>query len=106
MDGASPLQQFFLIAVPQLKHTIVTSSILMIVGSLTYFDIVLILTDGGPGTATRVLPLHMYIQGFRSFELGYASVLAVVLLVVGTGLSVLMTRATGFHRMTSQREGF
>ncbi|WP_061965013.1 carbohydrate ABC transporter permease [Demequina aurantiaca] len=105
LDGASYLQQFRAITIPQLKHTIVTSSVLMIVGSLTYFDLVLILTDGGPGTATTTLPLHMYKQGFRAFDFGYASVLAVILLVLGTTLSVVLTRMTGFAKMESQREG-
>lgn len=105
VDGAGRFQQFRSITVPQLRHTIVTSSILMIVGSLTYFEVVLIMTGGGPGTDTRILPLHMYLMGFGSNKLGYASVLAVLLLVVGTGLSLAAARVTGFRRMTSQREG-
>lgn len=105
VDGAGRLQQFRSITLPQLKHTIITSSILMVVGSLTYFDVVLILTKGGPGTATRILPLDMYLTGFSSFQMGYASVLAVLLLAFGTALSLLVVRATGYRRMTSQREG-
>ncbi|ROS76882.1 carbohydrate ABC transporter permease [Cellulomonas sp. PhB143] len=105
IDGAGRFRQFTAITVPQLKHTIITSSVLMLVGSMTYFEIILILTGGGPGTATRVLPLHMYIEGFQSFDMGYASVLAVLLLVLGTALSLFVTRATGFHRMDSQKEG-
>ena len=105
LDGANYFQQFRAITIPQLKHTIVTSSVLMIVGSLTFFDLVLILTDGGPGTATMTLPLHMYKQGFRAFDFGYASVLAVILLVLGTAVSVVLTRMTGFAKMESQREG-
>src|SRR6185312_1074946 len=71
----------------------------------TYFDIILILTDGGPGNATRILPMHMYATGFSSFDMGYASVLAVLLLVAGTVLSLLIVTVTGLRRMTSQREG-
>lgn len=105
IDGAGRYRRFFSITVPQLRNTIVTSSVLMLVGSLTYFDIILILTDGGPGNATRILPMHMYITGFSSFDMGYASVLAVLLLAVGTVLSLLIVTVTGFRRMTSQREG-
>ncbi|MFD7919225.1 carbohydrate ABC transporter permease [Streptomyces sp. NPDC059740] len=105
LDGAGRWRQFRSVTVPQLRNTIVTSSVLMLVGSLTYFDIVLILTNGGPGTATRLLPLHMYLTGFSSFDMGYASVLAVLLLVAGTTLSLLVVRVTGFRRMASQREG-
>lgn len=105
VDGAGRLQQFRTITLPQLRHTIITSSVLMVVGSLTYFEVVLIITGGGPGTATRILPLHMYLTGFSAFRMGYASVLGVLLLAVGTALSLLVVRVTGFRRMTSQREG-
>lgn len=105
LDGAGRYRRFFSITVPQLRNTVVTSSVLMLVGSLTYFDIILILTGGGPGNATRILPMHMYATGFSSFDMGYASVLAVLLLVAGTALSLLIVSVTGFRRMTSQREG-
>lgn len=105
LDGAGRWRQFRSVTVPQLRDTIITSGVLIVVGSLTYFEIVLILTNGGPGTATRILPLHMYIEGFRSFQMGYAAALAVVLLVVGTALSLVITRVTGYRQMTSQREG-
>ncbi|MEO6089041.1 MAG: sugar ABC transporter permease [Umezawaea sp.] len=105
IDGAGRVRQFFHITLPQLRYTVITSSILMIVGSLTTFDTVLILTNGGPGTASRIAPLHMYITGFSGFEMGYASTMAVLLVIVGTGLSLLVMRVTGFRSMTSQQEG-
>jgi xylobiose transport system permease protein len=105
IDGAGRFRQFTSITVPQLRDTIITSGVLMIVGSLTYFEIILILTGGGPGTATRILPLHMYITGFRSFDMGYASVLAVLLLTIGTSLSLFITKVTGYRKMASQKEG-
>ncbi|QQQ78613.1 sugar ABC transporter permease [Saccharothrix sp. 6-C] len=105
IDGASRVSKFRHITLPQLRYTIVTSSVLMLVGSLTTFDTVLILTNGGPGTATRILPLHMYITGFSGFEMGYASAIAVVLVVLGTALSLAVMRWSGFRQMTSQQEG-
>ncbi|GAA2371777.1 sugar ABC transporter permease [Dactylosporangium salmoneum] len=105
LDGATGVRQFFAITLPQLRNTIVASSVLMLVGSLTYFEMILLTTNGGPGTATRVLPLHMYIKGFVGFDMGYASALAVLLVLVGTTLSVIVVRSTGYHRMTSDREG-
>jgi raffinose/stachyose/melibiose transport system permease protein/xylobiose transport system permease protein len=105
IDGASRVSKFRHITLPQLRYTIVTSSVLMLVGSLTTFDTVLILTGGGPGTATRILPLHMYIIGFKGFEMGYASAIAVVLVVLGTALSIAVMRWSGFRSMSSQQEG-
>ncbi|XVU27965.1 carbohydrate ABC transporter permease [Actinoplanes sp. CA-054009] len=105
IDGATGVRQFFAITLPQLRNTIVASSVLMLVGSLTYFEMILLMTNGGPGTATRVLPLHMYAKGFVGFDMGYASALAVLLVLAGAALSIVVVRSTGYHRMTSDREG-
>ncbi|MFF0905277.1 UNVERIFIED_CONTAM: sugar ABC transporter permease [Kocuria sp. CPCC 205316] len=105
IDGAGTVRQFFSITLPQLKYTIVTSSTLMLVGSLTYFDLVFALTGGGPGTATRILPLDMYLTGFRSNQMGEASVLAVILVAVGLTLALGLQRLTGAEKMESQAEG-
>lgn len=105
IDGANGWQRFWRITIPQLRYTIVTSTTLILVGSLTYFDLIYVLTQGGPGDATRILPLHMYLTGFRSFDMGAASVIAVVLLTIGLTMSLALTRLTGSHRMESQQEG-
>ena len=77
--GQGGSRQFFSITVPQLKYTIITSSTLMLVGSLVYFDLILVLTQGGPGDATRILALDMYITGFQANQMGVASVIGVIL---------------------------
>ncbi len=105
MDGAGRVQQFLSITLPQLRHTIVTSTMLMAVGSLNFFDLIFVLTGGGPGYATRVLPLHMYLTAFQGTEMGKASVIATFLATLGLTLSLLVTRLTGFSRMRSQQEG-
>ncbi len=105
IDGANPAQMFFRVTLPQLRYTIVTSGILMVVGALTYFDIIYIMTQGGPGTSTRVLSLDMYLTAFQSDQFGYASVLAVVLGVIGIAIAMIMVRFSGFGRMQSQQEG-
>ncbi|GLU48593.1 carbohydrate ABC transporter permease [Nocardiopsis ansamitocini] len=105
VDGAGRLLRFRHITLPQLRATITTSSVLMVVGALTYFDTVLILTQGGPGTDTTIVPYLMFWTGFRGYELGYASAIAFTLVVVATTASLLMVRLTGFGAMRSTREG-
>lgn len=105
LDGAGRTATFFHITLPQLKNTIVTSSTLMIVGSLTYFDLIFVMTNGGPGNATRVLPLDMYLRGFRSYDMGGAAVVGVLLVVVGLAVSFLLNRLGGSSRMDSQMDG-
>ncbi|MGW6269550.1 carbohydrate ABC transporter permease [Streptomyces sp. NPDC055060] len=105
IDGAGTVRQFFHITLPQLRNTLITSSVLMVVGALTFFDTVLILTEGGPGTDTTIVPYWMYETGFVSRDMGYASAIATALVVVATGVSVLLVRLTGFAAMRSTREG-
>ncbi len=105
VDGANIRQAFRHVTLPQLRYTIVTSSTLIIVGSLTYFDIIYILTLGGPGDTTRVLAMDMYNVGFMETTFGYASVLAVVLGFIGIIVAVALVRLTGFGTMESTQEG-
>lgn len=105
VDGANRWQTFWHITLPQLRNTLITSSTIMIVGSLTYFETVLLLTNGGPGTSTYVLPFEMYIRGFRSFEFGYASAIASVLVIVATAISLIIVKFSGFAKMRSTLEG-
>lgn len=105
IDGAGRLGQFFHITLPQLKYTIITSSTLMAVGSLTYFDIIFVLTSGGPGIATRILPLDMYLTGFKGNEMGIASAIAVMLVVIGLTLAMAVQRLGGKEARGSQMDG-
>jgi raffinose/stachyose/melibiose transport system permease protein len=105
IDGAGRVATFFNITLPMLRSTIITSSTLMIVGSLTYFDLIFVMTAGGPGNATRILPLDMYLRGFRSYDMGGASVVGVILVVVGVGISYALNRASGNTKMESTLEG-
>ncbi|HTV12224.1 MAG TPA: sugar ABC transporter permease [Acidimicrobiales bacterium] len=105
VDGANMRQSFWHVTLPQLRYSIVTSSTLVLVGSLTYFDIIYILTSGGPGNTTRVLAMDMYNIGFNQTEFGYASAIATVLGFIGILLAILLVRLSGFGAMEGTQEG-
>ena len=105
IDGAGRVRQFFSITLPQLKYTIITSSTLMVVGSVTFFDLIFVLTQGGPGDATRVLALDMYKRGFQANLMGPASVIAVIIVLIGLGLALLLRRIGGADPAASQLDG-
>lgn len=105
LDGAGRIAQFFHITLPQLKYTIITSSTLMTVGSLTYFDLIFVLTGGGPANSTRILPLDMYLTGFKANQMGLASVIAVILVLLGLGLALFLQRLGGTDKSASQLDG-
>jgi raffinose/stachyose/melibiose transport system permease protein len=105
LDGAGRVRTFFRITLPQLKYTIITSSTLMVVGSLVFFDLIFVLTEGGPGDATRVLALEMYKRGFQANLMGQASGIAVILVLLGLVLALLLRRIGGRSTSASQLEG-
>lgn len=105
IDGAGRVRMFWSITLPQLKYTIIASSTLMVVGSLTFFDLIFVLTAGGPGDATRVLALEMYKTGFQANLMGPASAIAVILVFVGLALALLLRRIGGGGAADSQQEG-
>ena len=104
IDGAGGMRQFFSITLPQIKYTIITSSTLMVVGSLTFFDLIYVLTGGGPGDSTRALALEMYQKGFMANLMGPASAIAMILVLVGVILAQLLRRLGG-RGDESQLEG-
>jgi len=95
LDGAGRVRTFVSITLPQLKHTLITSSTMMVVGSLTFFDLIFVLTEGGPGGATRTLALDMYRRGFGANQMGPASAIAVILVLIGLGIAVGLRRLGG-----------
>lgn len=105
IDGAGRVRQFFHITLPQLRNTMMTSIVLMLVGGLTTFDQILVLTQGQPGTSTTSTSYYMYEKAFQSFQFGNASVIAVVLAVVTTVISLITVRVSGWDKMRSAQEG-
>jgi xylobiose transport system permease protein len=105
VDGATRWHAFWHVTVPQLRYTIVSSSTIIVVGSFTTFDTILLLTNGGPGDATYTLPFLMYMRAFRSYEMGFAAAIATVMVLLGTLVSLLIVRFSGFSKMRSTLEG-
>lgn len=105
IDGAGRVRQFFHITLPQLRNSIITSVILMVVGGLTTFDTVLILTQGGPGTDTTISAYYMYQKAFKGFEFGAGAAIALLLVLVATAVSLVVVRVSGFDKMAGTKEG-
>lgn len=82
LDGASKWRQFTDITLPLIKPVLAVDAILIITGSLKYFDLVFVMTRGGPNHATEVLSTYLYYQGFRTLKYGYASAIGNILLLL------------------------
>ncbi|MBA7518750.1 Diacetylchitobiose uptake system permease protein NgcF [subsurface metagenome] len=82
VDGASGFQVYYRIIIPQLKAAIFTGFVILIVFALKAFDLIFILTGGGPGYSTEILPITMYKEVFNKRHFSYGSAIATVLFLL------------------------
>ena len=98
LDGAGFWQKFFHISIPSLKKEIAVVFTYLYIQSLKTFDLVYVMTKGGPGTSSSVISLNVFKNAFQYNRLGYAATLAIYLLVFITLGSVIIGRITGRDR--------
>ncbi|MGO1234629.1 MAG: carbohydrate ABC transporter permease [Microbacterium gubbeenense] len=79
MDGANVFQRFTNVTLPSLRPTMFFVTVMLTINSLKIFDLILVLTDGGPGQSTTVISQFIYRKGFEENDFGYASAASVVL---------------------------
>ena len=82
MDGANKWQQFTHVTLPQLRPTTFFASTMLIISCFKIYDVVKIMTEGGPGRSTKMLVTYIYDEAFSNFNYGIASAIAIVLLVI------------------------
>lgn len=99
VDGAGPLQEFLQITLPHLKHITVVLLILRTLWMFNYFDLLYLLTKGGPAGATQHLPILVYITSFGLFRFGEAAAIAVLMAVVASTLVFLYVRLHGLREL-------
>ncbi|SFQ16250.1 multiple sugar transport system permease protein [Salibacterium halotolerans] len=90
VDGATPLQKFFKITIPMLTPVILFNVIMQVIHGFMAFTPAFIITEGGPINSTLLYVLYMYRQAFQFFDMGYASALAwVMLLIIGIFTAII-----------------
>ena len=82
LDGANERQLFFRITIPLLSPTIFFILVIFMIGALQVFDSIIVLTDGGPGDATRSVVMYIYQQAFQRLDFGYAAAVSWTLFLV------------------------
>jgi len=92
IDGASPWKVFWTITLPLLWPTVINAAVLSLVGSLKYFDLIHVLSGGGPNNSSELLATYMYKRSFQHFRMGYGSTIAVSLFTIGLFLSITFLR--------------
>jgi multiple sugar transport system permease protein len=79
VDGAGRFQTFLHITIPYLKEPTIVLAVLRIIWTATYFDLIWMVTGGGPAGSTTHLPIMIYQASFGTFQTGYASAISVIL---------------------------
>lgn len=95
LDGVNSWQETLYITIPMIRGQFLTIVMLQLVNAMKAFDTIWVMTGGGPGTATTVLTLEIYLEAFRHSEYGYASALSTIL------IAIIVLIAAGFKKLTA-----
>jgi multiple sugar transport system permease protein len=100
VDGGSPWQVFWLVTAPLLLPVVVIGLLIRAMDCFKLFDIVYLVTGGGPGNVTETISFYTYLQGFKFFSLGYTAAMAFLQLVV-----IIVIAQIFLKLLRRQREG-
>lgn len=92
IDGANWLQMFARIIIPLLMPTILLAAVLTMISAFQVFDIIQVMTDGGPDDQTQVLLLNIYSYAFRYQKMGWAAAVSIVMFLLVFSISLVQTR--------------
>lgn len=93
IDGASGIQTFFYITLPLLKPYILVALIWRFIDTFRIYDVIYLLTGGGPGKSTETISIFVYRYGFSTFDLGVASAASFIMLAIMLVIAGLLARA-------------
>lgn len=92
LDGASEWQKTIHVVLPSIWNIILISIVLCISGSLKTFDLIFVMTSGGPANSTEVMATYMYDKTFEGLRYGYGSAISVLIFVFSIGLIMVTTK--------------
>ena len=93
VDGATRAQVFWRITLPLLKPIVVINFIIAVAGSLNVFDLVYVMTNGGPYNSTQTVMTYVYQEAFSNYSFGYAAAIAVLLFLIVAIITIVSLRA-------------
>ena len=94
IDGATPLQIALKVKLPLIMGVVKVTIVLAIVGSLKYFDLIYVMTEGGPNGSSEVMASYMYKLAFSSNNFGYGSAIGFLLLVITLIVTFIINKLT------------
>lgn len=104
IDGANALHRFIRITVPLLKPSLFLCFVIGMLNSVTSFDLIYVMTGGGPGRATEILITYIYKLGFNQTRFDYAAAVTVTFFILLLGITYLANRLSGGNAGAVERE--
>jgi len=98
VDGANIVQQFFYITLPAIRHLLVTVAIFATIGCFTLFELVFLMTRGGPVNSSEVLATYIYKTAFMRFDLSGAAAMATIMFVSMLAICLFLYLLAGRER--------
>ena len=98
LDGAGPVRKLWSVQLPLLGPAVLVNVLLTIVHGLKLFDVVWVMTQGGPGTATQTLSTLIFQNAFAFNKVGYSNAIALVLTVIALPVAIIQFRVVGIKR--------
>ncbi|HCM25522.1 MAG: sugar ABC transporter permease [Treponema sp. GWB1_62_6] len=98
IDGCGPLRRFFRITFPYIQPTIIVTVLLRTIWIFNSFDLIVVITNGGPANYSQTLPSYMYTKAFSGYDFGLASSLGVMLMAVLVVYVTLFLRVTQYNK--------
>ncbi len=95
IDGANSVQTFLYLTLPLLRQTILVALLWRLIDTFRIFDVVYLLTAGGPARTTETVSIYIYRYGFQAFNLGFASAASYIMIVIMLIIAGFMARAIG-----------
>lgn len=97
IDGAGKMKTLFYVTIPMMKQVLITLVLLRAIEAMKAYDLVYVMTSGGPGEATQLLPFYIYTKGFTWFDFGYAAAMSLILLVIANNLFKFFINKSGVN---------
>jgi multiple sugar transport system permease protein len=98
IDGCGPIRRFFRITFPYIKPTIIVTILLRTIWIFNSFDLIVVITNGGPANYSQTIPSYMYTKAFSSYDFGLASSLGVMLMAVLVVYVTIFLRTTKYNK--------
>jgi multiple sugar transport system permease protein len=95
IDGANAAQTFFYLTLPLLRQTILVALLWRLIDTFRIFDVIYLLTAGGPARATETVSIYVYRYGFQSFNLGFASAASYLMILIMLMIAGFLARMIG-----------